>query len=652
LNELAAARVCLESPEKKAVYDTSIRTRVSETQHVVGASEAIPTEPTSINGELADEVLSSRQTPLRQQSRTSRRRRSRTHDRRVIGIIGAATVLLVVIGLVVFMWLEAPEPAASRDVAGTTGQQDQPVAGKDNTQPVPASSSLPLPVLEIDFSKGDRVTRQGLYRFPADPVTAVCESTGVDTVVERTNRVGNFSSGASRIRFVNAPSLSSVTVSLWVFPTNRSNMSGMFSIGRKTGAPGFGLTFYFNTWETSNGSLGLEEYRNDNAAGLVGTGSGTVKFNSWQHLAFTVDAQKHRAELFRNGKRVGEVNDVSFTPFQGPWTIGNFMDDDPNHAFLGLMDDIQVFDRALSAEEIGTVFRRTQAKFNRPSTTKSPLVTESISPSPASAPFDAAEARQHQQKWSAHLGVPVEYTNSIGMKLNLIPAGHCQMGYPAIGKVVPSVHLYGEENRTHSVTLSDPVYAGVYEVTRDQFQMVLSGESDPGDEEKGSHPVTSVSWETAVNFCKQLSKRDVEKEAARTYRLPTEAEWEYMCRAGTATAFSFGSDQSELGNYGWYRSNSGGRTHPVGQKLPNAFGLYDMHGNVWEWCSDWYAVYPVEATVDPRGPSEGQRRVSRGGGWKHTDGFAMSSNRNQDNLEPEATHVDLGFRVVCKIGNP
>jgi len=118
-----------------------------------------------------------------------------------------------------------------------------------------------------------------------------------------------------------------------------------------------------------------------------------------------------------------------------------------------------------------------------------------------------------------------------------------------------------------------------------------------------------VSWEDAVEFCRKLSELPAERAAGFAYRLPTEAEWEYACRAGTTTAYSFGDDSAELGEYAWYAENSGGRTQPVGQKKPNPWGLYDMHGNVWEWCQDWHAAYPTGSVTDPTGPSSGSFRV-------------------------------------------
>jgi len=128
------------------------------------------------------------------------------------------------------------------------------------------------------------------------------------------------------------------------------------------------------------------------------------------------------------------------------------------------------------------------------------------------------------------------------------------------------------------------------------------------------------------------------------YRLPTEAEWEYACRAGTTTAYGFGDDASRLGDYGWFRSNSDSKTHPVGEKKPNAWGLHDMHGNVYEWCQDWYGAYPSGSATDPTGATSGSFRVSRGGSWYVIAGYCRLANRGRGT--PVYRNFGLGFRVL------
>jgi formylglycine-generating enzyme required for sulfatase activity len=149
-----------------------------------------------------------------------------------------------------------------------------------------------------------------------------------------------------------------------------------------------------------------------------------------------------------------------------------------------------------------------------------------------------------------------------------------------------------------------------------------------------------MSWNDAVEFCRKLSD-----EEGAEYRLPTEAEWEYACRAGTTTAYSFGDDTSQLGQYAWYRDNSSDITHPVGEKPPNAWGLYNMHGNVHEWCLDWIGRYGSEnVLIDPTGPASGRHRVLRGGSFDTQPRIVRAASRN-NNLPVNRT-IDTGFRLA------
>ena len=246
----------------------------------------------------------------------------------------------------------------------------------------------------------------------------------------------------------------------------------------------------------------------------------------------------------------------------------------------------------------------------------------------AIAPFDAANAKQHQEAWADRLGLPVELTNSVGMKLRLIPPGEFRMG----------------KRPGRRVRITKPFYLGVYEVTQAEYERVMKGNSNKF--KSATYPVERVSWNDAVEFCKNLSAKE-----GKTYRLPTEAEWEYACRAGTTTLYSSGDDKESLGEYAWYRDNSGGKPHPVGEKKPNAWGLHDMHGNVWEWCADWWAkdYYADSPTDDPPGPETGSFRVYRGGSWVNLAGSCRSANRFRS--VPSDRRDFLGFRVaVSSVG--
>ena len=203
--------------------------------------------------------------------------------------------------------------------------------------------------------------------------------------------------------------------------------------------------------------------------------------------------------------------------------------------------------------------------------------------------------------------------------------------------------MMGEGKEAHQVKLLTQVFElGIYEVTQEQYEKVMG--TNPSNFKGRQNPVENVSWDDAVEFCRKLSALPAEKSAGYVYRLPTEAEWEYACRAGTKTDYSFGNSDAELGDYGWYDENSGKTTHPVGGKKPNAWGLYDMHGNVREWCQDWYGDYPSGSVTDPTGAASGSIRVNRGGSWNYYSANCRSARRSRNT--PDNRNYYLGFRVL------
>ncbi len=226
------------------------------------------------------------------------------------------------------------------------------------------------------------------------------------------------------------------------------------------------------------------------------------------------------------------------------------------------------------------------------------------------------------------------YKNSVGMELVLVPDGEFLMGSP---RREPGRD--GSERPQHEVRITKAFYIGAHEVTQEQYAAVMG--KNPSKFPGARNPVERVSWHDAVEFCARLSEKD-----GQTYRLPTEAEWEYACRGGSTTAYSFGSAPRRLGDHAWYSRNSGEKPHEVGLKLPNAWGLYDVHGNVWEWCQDWYDDdYRSSTAEDPTGPTSGTYRCVRGGSWFDYPTPLRSAARGRD-FAPNRVD-DHGFRVVC-----
>ncbi len=229
-------------------------------------------------------------------------------------------------------------------------------------------------------------------------------------------------------------------------------------------------------------------------------------------------------------------------------------------------------------------------------------------------------------------------TNSLGMAFKLIPAGTFTMGSP-------TYELGRDTDETqHWVELTQQFYMQTTEVTQAQWELVMG--SNPSDNTDCTNcPVEQVSWNDVQTFITNLNTW-----GEGTYRLPTEAEWEYAARAGSTTAFANGditvTDNTydpNLDAMGWYLYNSS-TTQAVGQKDPNAWGLYDMHGNVFEWCQDWYGTYPSNSVTDPTGPATGLTRVVRGGGWYNYSNRCRSAMRAADT--PDTTYTGVGFRLV------
>jgi formylglycine-generating enzyme required for sulfatase activity len=304
------------------------------------------------------------------------------------------------------------------------------------------------------------------------------------------------------------------------------------------------------------------------------------------------------------------------------------------------------------APSVGRAAGPSGAPVGRAAGPSGPLVGRAAGPSPPDTP-DGPAARPTEKTFS----------NSIGMKFTLIPAGSFMMGSPESENGHRS-----DEGPRHRVRITQPFYMGVYEVTQAEYERVTgdnpsyfssggSGAKSISGLNTDGFPVEQVNWEDAVAFCEKLTALAAERADRRHYRLPTEAEWEYACRAGTTTPFSFGSELSGRGAncYGKrpYGTTVEGpfliRTTAVGsyRDKVNDFGLFDMHGNVWEWCSDWYdaGYYANSPPDDPQGPAAGSFRVIRGGGWYSSPVLCRSAYRRLGT--PADRDYSIGFRVLC-----
>jgi len=238
---------------------------------------------------------------------------------------------------------------------------------------------------------------------------------------------------------------------------------------------------------------------------------------------------------------------------------------------------------------------------------------------------------------------PKEIATPSGVQMIALPGGTFTMGQKDSEVDEPP----------HEVTLS-PFAIDKFEVTQEEYEKVMG--NNPSKVKGNKNPVEQVRWSDAVRYCNERSRLEGLEPAydlktwtcrfeANGYRLPTEAEWEYAARAGATSAYSFGDSDSELPKYAWFKTSSDGKPHPAGQRKPNAWGLHDMHGNVWEWCNDFYKVdyYPQSPAQDPKGPDTGDKKVLRGGCWNSTSDACRSAFRYNEN--PAYTDACFGYDI-------
>ena len=230
--------------------------------------------------------------------------------------------------------------------------------------------------------------------------------------------------------------------------------------------------------------------------------------------------------------------------------------------------------------------------------------------------------------------------NSIGMRFVRIPPGEFLMGSP------DTEPFRFNSEQQHRVKITQEFWLSIEEVTKFQYRRVTG--ASPVVEHEHNVVANNISWYQADDFCRNLSELDSEKRAGNTYRLPTEAEWEYACRAGTQTAYSWGDDPEQAVEYSWCLKNIQQESRRVGSLKPNPWGLYDMHGNCWEWCSDWYADLPAEPQVDPKGPAIGEEKVIRGGADNSNAGYLRSASRVPygPSFSNKSQGRNIGIRLV------
>lgn len=430
------------------------------------------------------------------------------------------------------------------------------------------------------------------------------------------------------------------------------------------------------------------------------------KSGDWHHIVFSwknFDTGKADAvsQFYVDGKLIGEVKDRAIAMDWDIEQAGIFF----AISYIGLLDEFAIFNRPLTAEEVGVLqkkpgllqpLKKAAAGGNGKESEIARLLQKAppgTAPAPPKFPFNSTTAQRYQEDYAKWLGVPLEFTNELGMTFRLVPPGRFMMGS---SESEPGRSKEYEETQ-HQVTLTRPFYLSKHETNVGQFRRFVETEKYVTDiEKKGGgnahdekavwthrpgtqwrkpgfagpfelkdeHPIIHVSWIDAKNFCQWLNQsfsRDP-KGSGLTYDLPTEAQWEWACRAGSGDRFWWGPDEDTTGKVANVGDRSLKKMHPewprtimamddghafpapVGSYKANGFGLHDMLGNVWEFCSTHYGPYPKEPITDPGDGDPKRGYAVRGGGWSNAPGDARCASRNAD--PPHFGHSNLGFRVA------
>ena len=272
--------------------------------------------------------------------------------------------------------------------------------------------------------------------------------------------------------------------------------------------------------------------------------------------------------------------------------------------------------------------------------TASTTRTVIVGPEPGKRQSDAAKKLGVEVEHEVHLG------GGVVLRMVLVPPGEFSMGCrrapdDVVKLTSGSAELFEPEHPLHRVRITKAFLLGKYEVTQEQWEAMMG--QNPSERKGPKYPVGMVNWSDCQAFITKLN----EKFPDRKFRLPTEAEWEYACRADTETLYSFGDDRRELSKHAWYRANALGKRHAVGQKKPNAWGFHDMHGSSWEWCSDRRVSYPASLQIDPVGIIDEPKRLVRGGSWNDDPCYCRSAYRPA--LPDHMKADNLSLRLLCTI---
>jgi formylglycine-generating enzyme required for sulfatase activity len=641
LNEVSQARVTLLNADQKAEYDEELRKQQTPEPEAKPTPPPIPVvqPPTPIPVVVRGTVTQEFPVSVVQSAKRPRRRRQKEIWKRpaVIGaaVVGVISVFVLVINL---MFSGDAEPVASNTppvatppLIPTLEPEPTPLP-ETETQPEPplepaqaTVTSLPLSLQEgliayypLDgTSSQNKVSEESKSTWIVGGQQATFDRfgnpTGATTCGEGNGYLALFGQDRGKL------ALRAFTISTWLkWKNNHPTDDYRVLISRGT-SPNQDNTNYqlhvFNLGDADYAGKLAAVVGGGNERGKLLTSDTVVADGKWHHTAFVVNATLSNCTLYIDGKKERQTNVTDVWVRKEQYTtvgVGA-----PNAKglgyghFNGLLDDLRIYKRPLSHLEVKVLYEY-----------------ESKPPASSIPTPPAIEST----------------TNTFGMTFNMIPAGTFMMGSPESEADRQDIETQ------HPVTISKAFYMHTTEVTQGQWKEVMGTEPWKGKlfvKEGSNYPATYVSWHDAVAYCKKLSEKE-----GKTYRLPTEAEWEYACRAGTTTTWSFGGDEKELGDYAWYRDNAYDidekYAHQVELKKPNAFGLYDMHGNVYEWCHDYFEedYYKQSPAKDPTGPTSGSFRVFRGGSWVN---YTRSRSAHRGGYGAVNRYYYGGFRLVREL---
>lgn len=631
LNEIATARVCLLNPTKKSAYDSALKAKLAPEPEAPPTMPSEPVEEVSVE-RVTDSTNAKPSFGFEEKSDATPIRKSgakQPQKKSTVPLIFGGAVAVGVVVILSIIVIAMSNRGKKQEVVEHQPEQNKP-AGKS---PVPAPLKVTPPVKVVPPSVAVQpVQPYAQWTFTADANDTYGRLNGdLGNGAEVKN--GRLILGGEKGAYMATANLpqdvSERTLEAWVSFDNPSEITEACPLKIIADEVGLwdGIVF------SPNGSRkwlagSSHNHRSQDPRGMVESASARELI----HVAISYRLD-NSIGVYRNG-----ILEDSFVPNKGDASRLQTYHKNRSKVRFGHttspwkfeVEEARLYDRALTDEEVALSYREFRVKSppHTPPDTQPVPVPKNPKPD-ETPPTSLPKNPKPGDAFSFQVGNP-----PVEMKFTWVPPGEFEMGDNTTDSRKP----------VHRVKLTKGFWMGQTEVTQSQWKAVVG--TDPSPFKGANRPVTYVTWEDSRRFCEKLTP-----PSGYRVRLPTEAEWEYACRAGTKTRYHSGDGEDALKKVGWYAGNSGKTTHPVGELEPNAWGLKDMHGNVWEWCQDWYDAdfYAKALLQDPISTNEKtNKRIARGGSaYDQADapvGGCVSTTRNW--LTPSFKNHDVGLRVV------